>query len=898
MSAAGSSSSRITTKRNKSAPETQVPHAASADAAHVVSIKKSRRQVAEPAAQEQFILAPSTDLKSSTEPFDARSILPRVKHAKNLSRLLQASSSAERRDDAALHRVSFECIDGLTRTYDREAEVLRSEDCNHKRIDREDVEVNMPSGGPMQGSQFVAFGVLAFPTKAKFNDICYDFVRTRRRCRLRERCPRIHPVDIQLYLPGAIQESQRVKQTRRGDSGLQPEPLAGTEPPPGTLPAEDGPMPRTDVVNSDKPTPPSSSTPMPPTAIRSSIQPRPATVEPSILADAQTLAQKKPTTPAVVTHPPDVIPPSSTSAQVEPAIPSTNHEPTVRVRLPPPLSPSSPSPSVQLSSARTDPPPRHRLAHPLPPKPSWLDDVQHWHSVSGLQDLPNSRYTGVSSEESHSSTDSDEERVAICRRIASPDPFPLENWDPRADESAWSDSNVTDDPPQSKRVSAGREILASSASRNSLSPTNLILPSYASKPLAEMKKFLHGEQQVIRRPRPRTNERCRRWLRDMCDKGYECRYIHDDLDYMDDPVVPPVSGVHAPLKGAVLAHLTSQPERTFVRRPPETVGRVVHQHIHAKFGSGFQVTELDTGFESPWIFVSGFPDHLTDFKIETLLRRFGDVTEIRRPAQPVSPLSVKVHFSKVSEAFTAFTSLNGAVEYGRTLETRMAVENKKSGTIFKDTAVRIDWEGPNRNVYMGYADLEKAQHAVQLARKKPYGEYQPTAALHYALPAVGKVTVKFTGVPPDVTEKGMEIYGEHQGMVTERPNYTGSSIDETIVCVKRLLTNFRSKMVDFEIKNAPYREGKMRVWAIFSSPKDAEAAAQHLHNRKPATMGYTRVMARHMKSISFSLSVAKACKVGAEIKAFTENIWRQGPGYSLSNQDRGTFVSVRLCGED
>jgi hypothetical protein len=37
-------------------------------------------------------------------------------------------------------------------------------------------------------------------------------------------------------------------------------------------------------------------------------------------------------------------------------------------------------------------------------------------------------------------------------------------------------------------------------------------------------------------PRPKTNERCRAWLRNHCNLGYNCKYIHEDLEYDNDTV--------------------------------------------------------------------------------------------------------------------------------------------------------------------------------------------------------------------------------------------------------------------------------------------------------------------------------------------------------------------------
>jgi hypothetical protein len=47
-----------------------------------------------------------------------------------------------------------------------------------------------------------------------------------------------------------------------------------------------------------------------------------------------------------------------------------------------------------------------------------------------------------------------------------------------------------------------------------------------------------------KRPRPKINERCRRWLRNECDLGYQCNFVHEDLEYD----VPPVSLDLSPCK--------------------------------------------------------------------------------------------------------------------------------------------------------------------------------------------------------------------------------------------------------------------------------------------------------------------------------------------------------------
>ena len=47
-----------------------------------------------------------------------------------------------------------------------------------------------------------------------------------------------------------------------------------------------------------------------------------------------------------------------------------------------------------------------------------------------------------------------------------------------------------------------------------------------------------------KRPRPKINEKCRRWLRNECNLGYQCNFVHEDLEYD----VPPVSFDLSPCK--------------------------------------------------------------------------------------------------------------------------------------------------------------------------------------------------------------------------------------------------------------------------------------------------------------------------------------------------------------
>jgi hypothetical protein len=88
-------------------------------------------------------------------------------------------------------------------------------------------------------------------------------------------------------------------------------------------------------------------------------------------------------------------------------------------------------------------------------------------------------------------------------------------WENYTDYKAWSDDSdvTTDDMQTSSEGTGGR-------TPHSIPPSpTQVLP---------MKEQKH--------PRPKYNERCRRWLWNECTLGYRCNYVHEDLEYDDAPV--------------------------------------------------------------------------------------------------------------------------------------------------------------------------------------------------------------------------------------------------------------------------------------------------------------------------------------------------------------------------
>ena len=308
--------------------------------------------------------------------------------------------------------------------------------------------------------------------------------------------------------------------------------------------------------------------------------------------------------------------------------------------------------------------------------------------------------------------------------------------------------------------------------------------------------------------------------------------------------------------------------------------------------------DIVTGFESPWVFVGNLPKYISDNLLSNLLHPFGEVLEIRKPLNLTSPLTVKVHFANPQDAYRAFTTLHGKTEFGCRLDLRMGLDLDNKGTLMKDNCVRIDWEAPHRTWYAGFGGETIAKEAVRMMQTTPYRDFLPTASVHVGLPSVSVATVKMSHMPMDVDEQSMEIFGPVDGLMSERPSYQGYTVQDTIDGVRNMLSRFKAKMIDFEVRPPPYREAKMRAWAYFKTAADAREAAEHLHCRKPQFSGYKRIYFRHLKTITFSVSLVKFRRVATSIHSLAESIWRQSVGNSLSVLDKNTHFCLKLCGGD
>ncbi|KAG6896065.1 hypothetical protein C0993_008795 [Termitomyces sp. T159_Od127] len=191
---------------------------------------------------------------------------------------------------------------------------------------------------------------------------------------------------------------------------------------------------------------------------------------------------------------------------------------------------------------------------------------------------------------------------------------------------------------------------------------------------------------VGQRPAPKSKDICIRWLRGRCKARYSCKYFHEDLDY-DPPVSQSIAARHS----SNVADETMEGRTWTVR---------VHDHARVKLGPGFNIQELQTGFETPWLYLGNIPAHVRDKEIANLLQPFGKVVDINLPSHVNNPtILVRARFETTESARDASTVLHNAQAFGVKITARLPMHNASlSNAIFNDASVRIRWP-PSRTAY-------------------------------------------------------------------------------------------------------------------------------------------------------------------------------------------------------
>lgn len=298
----------------------------------------------------------------------------------------------------------------------------------------------------------------------------------------------------------------------------------------------------------------------------------------------------------------------------------------------------------------------------------------------------------------------------------------------------------------------------------------------------------------------------------------------------------------------------------------------LHEHMRVQCSAGFDIQRLQTAFESSTLLISNISSRVRPTHLEEVLASFGRVEELHMPSTFSHNVVLKVTYSGAAEAQKAQNALNGQKMFDLTLTAKIAASGSMktvANAIMKDTSVRVTWEAPAKEVYAGYSNEEDAKRALEIARTFPLNGHYLRGCIYEGMPVVDMVNVHFWGVPLDVDKADMVRFVNPVDMMWTRPSYTEAEDGEKFI---RKSLWARGAPESFDILPPPYRDGGIiKAWATYPTAAKAKEAARQLDGRKPKCLGLTVVRAKHVHSISYSLSGDKFAPLSAAIDALHES---------------------------
>ncbi|KAG6856331.1 hypothetical protein H0H87_005532 [Tephrocybe sp. NHM501043] len=361
------------------------------------------------------------------------------------------------------------------------------------------------------------------------------------------------------------------------------------------------------------------------------------------------------------------------------------------------------------------------------------------------------------------------------------------------------------------------------------------------------------------------------------------RYRHEDLEY--DPV-------------KISAFSTNSDSIITTEGRAWTVK--VHDHAKVKLGPGFDIQELETGFETPWIYLGNVPNRVPEQEVAELLQPFGEVVDVRLPSQKLSNpfMHVQARFTTPASARDASTALHGSQAFGQKITARLPIhvhDGSNVNATFINTSVRIRWEVPSRTAYCGYSTMERAEAGMQAARNVFRDRYV-YSSVHIGLPVVGVVTIRFRGLPIDINKEDMAWFAKPDDVVWAQPNY--KSFDTARSSIKHILQR-DLELLDFFILSPPYKHSQVQAWAHFATPNDAKIACGRLHGRKPVFTGKTRIFAEHLQCLTLSVSSRTYGLIRNDIQSLLRTVSHlRRTAISIVERPAPMKTLVKLSGED
>jgi hypothetical protein len=278
---------------------------------------------------------------------------------------------------------------------------------------------------------------------------------------------------------------------------------------------------------------------------------------------------------------------------------------------------------------------------------------------------------------------------------------------------------------------------------------------------------------------------------------------------------------------------------------------VVLDSVQVKFGPGFAIHEVVTGFESKTVILKNIPSHVTVGMLRTALTPFGELLNVQVPDNRSGdgPMIVKASYASPTSASIASASLDGATLFKARVTARLASHQSTAlgkGTV-RDGDVYLELPAPGRDAFVGYSTLEKATQAVQSADNAEMGQSILSASIYEGVPKIGSYNVRIRGLPPDTAISELKAFGDNEGAMLGRCNY--QSLDSCLRYLQAQLEQF-GELVSIKVISPPFENQTIRAWAHFTTPTAADEACKQLHNRR---RWFGRLKAQHVMSITYQI---------------------------------------------
>ncbi|KIY63508.1 hypothetical protein CYLTODRAFT_493855 [Cylindrobasidium torrendii FP15055 ss-10] len=415
------------------------------------------------------------------------------------------------------------------------------------------------------------------------------------------------------------------------------------------------------------------------------------------------------------------------------------------------------------------------------------------------------------------------------------------------------------------------------------SPVDMDTPKPRTEMCAQEGDASKVEEPPPSRQRPRTNEVCLNARRGWCQRGYACRRIHEDLEY-DEPVI---------LKSIP----RSLPPPPPPPPPPTTEWEIlIHNYIHVKVDRGFVIREVQTGFETPWLYIEGLPAAVKEEAVKSLVTPFGHA-EVKALAGTVARIRFKEHV----DARNAAASLDETKHFGVVLRARLSMTPDAVHGRVRDTTIRIEWDAPSVTAYGGFSTLERARTAIA-ATHLPFLERSVHAKIYEGMPQVGMHTVKYWNLPADLkqTKASLEELGAPDDVMWDPVPYR--SAKDAISAVRRNIENHLKtgmQMKEWAPVPGPYMDGRIRVFATFESAGTAAYVAAQADTRKPVALGWCRLSVRHLKKMVLTTSAWVYASVRQEVQQLCKMFTSKEDALVVKEEDgQEDVVEIHLISED